>query len=191
MSPGPPALSTVVPTETSEGRKARIGLQSTGASSLPDTDGWADVKTELAGLDSLNETGAIRIAQNSEDPAHGREHSTNLLSREAAVPEEVVASSSPLPSWALSLLLIGMGSRELCLPRERLRGRGRTEGRGRGRNSGTHCSELLESPASGCSLALPGPGGGLRGVRTLREGPASPAAADRGGTCCQSAAALL
>lgn len=119
VSQGPPAMSTMEPTAASGGRNARIGLRSAGTSSLPDTDGRAEVNTELAGLDSLHGAGAIRITQNSEEPARGREHGTSLLSGGAAAPEEAVASSRPLPAWALSLLPVRMGGGGCASPGNR------------------------------------------------------------------------
>lgn len=119
VSQGPPAMSTMEPTAASGGWNARIGLRSAGTSSLPDTDGQAEVNTESAGLDGLHGAGAIRITQNSEEPARGREHGTSLLSGGAAVPEEVVASSRPLPAWALSLLPVRMGGGGCASPGNR------------------------------------------------------------------------
>lgn len=169
VSRGPPAMNTLVPTATSEGRKARMGLQSAGSSSLPGTDGWADVKTEIAGLDGLSETGATRITQNPEDPAHGREHGTGLLSGEELSLKKWWLPQAPfLPGPCHASSFPSEWEAGAVPPPGAAEGKGKCPGgRERPEQWHTHC-ELSESPESGTlSRALPGPGGGWRGVRGL------------------------
>lgn len=158
-------MNTLVPTATSEGRKARTGLQSAGSSSLPGTDGWADVKTEIAGLDGLSETGATRITQNPEDPAHGREHGTGPLSGEELSLKKWWLPQAPfLPGPCHSSSFPSEWEAGAVPPPGAAEGKGKCPGRKeRPEQWHTHC-ELSESPESGTlsltlCLALEGAGG--------------------------------